>query len=75
MASLSFRFFASVRSASLALVALLASSWPLVAAESAQSVSLEHYQEACAPMLLGVALAIGLTFLLKETGPAMARQS
>lgn len=29
-----------------------------------------HYQTAFAPMLLGVAVAIGLTFFLKETGPA-----
>jgi MFS family permease len=31
---------------------------------------LEDYQTTFAPMLLGVALAIGLTFALKETGPA-----
>jgi MFS family permease len=30
----------------------------------------EHYQAAFAPLLLGVAAAIGLCFLLKETGPA-----
>ncbi len=29
-----------------------------------------HYQTAFAPLLLGVAVAIALTFLLKETGPA-----
>ena len=29
-----------------------------------------HYQMAFAPLLLGVAAAIGLSFLLKETGPA-----
>jgi hypothetical protein len=29
-----------------------------------------HYQTAFAPLLLGVALAIVLSFLLKETGPA-----
>jgi hypothetical protein len=29
-----------------------------------------HYQTAFAPLLLGVAVAIGLSFLLKETGPA-----
>ena len=29
-----------------------------------------HYQTAFAPLLLGVAIAIVLTFLLKETGPA-----
>jgi MFS family permease len=31
---------------------------------------LEHYQMAFAPMILGVAIAIALTFLLKETGAA-----
>jgi len=31
---------------------------------------LAHYQAAFSPMLVGVALAIGLTLLLKETGPA-----
>jgi MFS family permease len=36
---------------------------------SAQFV-LTHYQEAFLPLLLGVGIAIGLTFLLKETGPA-----
>jgi len=30
----------------------------------------EHYQSAFAPLLLGVVVAIGLTFFLKETGPA-----
>jgi MFS family permease len=34
-------------------------------------MQLEHYQMAFAPLLLGVAIAIGLAFLLKETGPAM----
>jgi hypothetical protein len=33
---------------------------------------LPHYQAAFSPMLLGVALAIGLTLLLKETGSAVA---
>jgi hypothetical protein len=31
-------------------------------------VSLEHYQAAFQPLIYGVALAILLTFLLKETG-------
>jgi ABC-type phosphate/phosphonate transport system permease subunit len=31
-------------------------------------MQLEHYQMAFAPLLLGVAIAIALTFLLKETG-------
>jgi MFS family permease len=33
--------------------------------------TLEHYQTAFEPLLYGVGLAIALTFLLKETGPAM----
>jgi MFS family permease len=34
----------------------------------AGAMRLEHYQMAFAPLLLGVAIAIALTFLLKETG-------
>jgi MFS family permease len=34
-------------------------------------MQLEHYQMAFAPLLLGVVIAIGLAFLLKETGPAI----
>ena len=34
-------------------------------------MQLEHYQTAFAPLLIGVALAILLTFFLKETGPAI----
>ena len=34
-------------------------------------MQLEHYQTAFAPLLFGVALAILLTFFLKETGPAI----
>jgi hypothetical protein len=33
-------------------------------------MSLEHFQRAFEPLLYGVALAIILTLLLKETGPA-----
>jgi hypothetical protein len=35
----------------------------------------EHYQMAFAPLLLGVAVAIVLALLLKETGPAAASSS
>jgi len=34
-------------------------------------MQLEHYQMAFAPLLLGVVIAIGLAFLLKETGSAI----
>lgn len=37
----------------------------------AEKMNLEHYQTAFEPLLYGVALAIGLTLLLKETGPAV----
>ena len=36
----------------------------------ASSMSLEHYQTAFEPLLYGVGLAIVLTFVLRETGPA-----
>jgi MFS family permease len=39
----------------------------------AAGITLEHYQTAFGPMLYGVALAIVLTLVLKETGPAAAR--
>jgi MFS family permease len=39
----------------------------------AAGMTLEHYQTAFVPMLYGVALAIVLTLILKETGPAAAR--
>lgn len=38
-----------------------------------ESIALGHYQIAFAPLLLGVIVAIGLSFLLKETGPAGRR--
>jgi len=33
-------------------------------------LQLEHYQTTFAPLLIGVAIAVLLTFFLKETGPA-----
>ncbi len=39
----------------------------------AAGMTLEHYQTAFVPMLYGVALAIVLTLILKETGPAAGR--
>jgi MFS family permease len=45
--------------------------WILFAVGSGSSpMTLEHYQTAFEPLLYGVVLAIVLTFLLKETGPA-----
>jgi MFS family permease len=49
--------------------------WLLVRVSGGASpMGLEHYQSAFTPLLYGVAVAIGLTLLLKETGPAGRRQ-
>ena len=40
-----------------------------------QSMNLEHYQTAFEPLMYGVAAAILLIFLLKETGPRVRRPS
>jgi MFS family permease len=45
--------------------------WLLVTVSGGASpMTLDHYQMAFQPLLYGVALAIGLTLLLKETGQA-----
>ena len=41
----------------------------------AEKMELQHYQMAFAPLLFGVAVAIALTFLLKETGSAVQVRS
>ena len=43
------------------------------ASEGAASMTLEHYQAAFLPLLYGVGLALVLTLVLKETGPAGRR--
>ncbi|HEX7236360.1 MAG TPA: MFS transporter [Gammaproteobacteria bacterium] len=45
----------------------------LVRASAGAALAHEHYQAAFRPMLFGIVLAIVLTLLLKETGPAAAR--
>jgi MFS family permease len=48
--------------------------WILMAVSGGVAVmQLEHYQTAFAPLLAGVALAVVLSFFLKETGPAARR--
>jgi hypothetical protein len=43
------------------------------ASEGAPERTLEHYQTTFQPLLIGVALAIVLTLVLRETGPAARR--
>jgi MFS family permease len=43
----------------------------LLAAGGGGDLALTHYQAAFQPLLYGVAIAIGLTILLRETGPAV----
>jgi MFS family permease len=46
----------------------------LAIGRGAPQMTLAHYQTAFEPLLYGVGLAIVLTFLLKETGPAVRRR-
>jgi hypothetical protein len=41
----------------------------------ASQMELQHFQTAFLPLLFGVAIAIILTFILKETGPAVRKYS
>jgi MFS family permease len=51
-------------------------AWILLRISSgAASMEPEHYQTAFTPLLYGVALAIVLVFLLKETGPAVSKEA
>jgi MFS family permease len=47
--------------------------WILMMVAAGSDRNLEHYQTAFEPLLYGVGLAVALTFLLKETGPAVQR--
>ncbi len=47
--------------------------WILMGVSRGSDLELPHFQTTFSPLLFGVALAVLLTFLLKETGPAVAR--
>jgi len=47
--------------------------WMMQGVPAGKPTGLERYQTTFQPLLYGVALAIALTFLLKETGRAAAR--
>ena len=53
-----------------ALLGPVFAGWLATASGGATDMGLEHFQTAFAPLLYGVALAIVLSLLLKETGPA-----
>jgi MFS family permease len=53
-----------------ALLGPVFAGWLRTASDGASAMTLEHYQEAFLPLLYGVALAIVLTFFLRETGTA-----
>jgi MFS family permease len=54
-----------------ALLGPVFAGWLREAAAGAETMTRAHYQAAFEPLLYGVALAIILTFILKETGPAV----
>jgi MFS family permease len=45
--------------------------WIMAQARAGEATPLQHYQQTFEPLLYGVALAIVLTLVLKETGPAV----
>jgi MFS family permease len=49
--------------------------WLLLGAATGTDLGLEHYQSAFRPMLYGCVLALVLTSLLRETGPAARRDA